>query len=322
MLDTAQISDHDVEFAPGGAADFGNSLIHYQHNLSSSGLFTDAALADLIENYPRRYYMITTMTDDGNQQVWRNGDLNGASGKYVLQAIRKGRLWLSLRRLDIVAPAYDELIDNAFDDIEQQNPHLKTSRRRSSILISSPGANVLYHADIPLVALWHIRGRKRVWIYDAANKTHLPDEVLERVILRETEEEIPYDPAWDSDAQAIDLEPGWAVSWPQNAPHRVDNLEGLNVSVTTDYFTPAAQRKYGVYFANGLIRRRLHRTPRSTHCNGFSAYAKCAAALAAKKTGLHQTSESQLLRSFILDRTKPGEIISLPEQDWRPIIQD
>jgi len=321
MLDTAQTSDQDSEFSPGDATKFGTDLVHYQHNLSSSGLFTDAALADLIENYPRQYYMITTMTEAGEQQIWRNGDFNGASGKYVLEAIRTGRLWLSLRRLDIVAPEYDELIDNAFDDIEQQNPKLRTSRRKSSILISSPGANVLYHADIPMVALWHIRGRKRVWIYDADNKVHLPDEILESVVLRETEEEIPYDAAWDVDAKAVDLDPGWAVSWPQNAPHRVDNLDGLNVSVTTDYFTPAAQRKYGVYFANGIMRRKLGHTPRSTNWNGFDAYAKCAAALAAKKAGLHRQSEGQLLRSFILDRTKPGQIISLPKQDWRPIIQ-
>ena len=122
-----------------------------------------------------------------------------------------------------------------------------------------------------MVALWRIRGPKRVWLYDAHDKRHLLDEVLERVVLRETEEDIPYDPAWDGDARAIDLEPGWALSWPQNAPHRVDNIDGLNVSITTDYFIPAATRKYGVYFANGMLRRRFGLRPASTRSSGPGA---------------------------------------------------
>ncbi|MEM9030827.1 MAG: hypothetical protein AAGC70_20900, partial [Pseudomonadota bacterium] len=267
------------------------------------------------------YYMITTMDESGDRVAWRNGDLNGASGDFTLNAIREGCLWLCLRRFDLIAPEYDALVNDAFADAEARNPDLRTSRRKSSLLISSPGARVLYHSDIPMIALWHVRGRKRVWLYDAANPKHLPDEVLEGVILRETEEEIPYDAAWDAEAQAIDLEPGWALSWPQNAPHRVDNLDGLNVSITTDFFTPAAQRKYAVYYANGLMRRRFGIQPRSTATQGLGALTKCASALALKKVGVHSQNEREMIQSFALDTTTPGAILNLQQRDWRPIHQ-
>ena len=310
-----------IEFQPGQENAFGSGLAHFRHGFNETGLFSDEKLAALIDRYPREYYMITTMTGEGAAAEWRNGDFDRASGETVLKAIRAGRLWLCLRRLDIVAPEYEELVNAGFAEAERLNPGLRTMQRKSSMLISSPGARVLYHADIPMVALWHVRGRKRLWLYDAENKTQLPDEVLEGVVLRETEEEIPYDPAWDDDATAIDLEPGWAVTWPQNAPHRVDNLDGLNVSITTDYFTPAARQKYGVYFANGMMRRRFGLKPRSTNASGLEAVAKCAAALAMKKAGLHRVNERQMIGSFVLDADRPGRIIDIAPSEQAPILQ-
>ncbi len=321
MTKSATTAASNLKFEPGHDMSFGEGVSHFRHGFAESGLFTDEKLAELIDSYPREYYMITTMSGAGEQPEWRNGDFNGASGKFVLDAIREGHLWLCLRRLDLVAPEIDRLVNDAFAEIEARNPALKTSRHRSSLLISSPEARVLYHSDIPMVALWHVRGRKRVWLYDADNPKHLPDETLEGVVLRETEEEIHFDPAWDAEAAAIDLEPGWALSWPQNAPHRVDNLDSLNVSITTDYYTPAAQRKYGVYYANGLMRRRLGWQPRSTATDGIGALAKCAAAVAMKKLGVHRQAERDMMQSFVLDLSQPGAIDELPPSEWRPILQ-
>ncbi len=321
-MNTAQTLDTGhLTFAAGQDKAFGQNLSQCKHDFADSGLFTDEKLAALIDRYPREYYMITTTTTSGGALEWHNGDFNGASGAFVLKAVREGRLWLCLRRLDLVAPEYEALVNEAFEQVEAGNPKFSSSRRTSSLLISSPGARVLYHADIPMVALWHVRGRKRFWLYDADNKTHLPDEVLEGVVLRESEEEIAYKQAWDADAKIIDLEPGDAVSWPQNAPHRVDNLDGLNVSITTDYFTPAAQRKYGVYFTNGLMRRRLGLKPGSTATTGLGALTKCIAAFVLKKLNLHKVKERDMLQSFLLDPKRPGGTVQLDPQEWKPILQ-
>lgn len=321
LPENSGVAPNQLAFPANDGARFGTGFTNFQHGLLESGLFTDEKLAELIERYPREFYMITTITGPEDAPEWRNGDLNGVSGQYVLDAVRQGRLWLCLRRFDVVAPEYDRLMDDVFAEAERLNPVLKTFKRKSSLLISSPGARVLYHADIPMVALWHVRGRKRVWLYDANSPKHLPDDVLEGVILRETEEEIPYDTGWDKEAKAVDLEPGWALSWPQNAPHRVDNLDGLNVSITTDFFTAEAQRKYGVYFANGIMRRRFGLRPRSTSVSGLGALAKCAAAVGMKKLGLNKSHERDMIQSFVLDPDVPGKIIELPRSKWTPIVQ-
>ncbi len=310
-----------VTFSNDEANKFGDSFVHFRHRFLESGLFTDDKLAELIERYPREFYVLTNMTKQGDEPVWRNGDLNGVSGKFALEAIKQGRLWLCLRRFDVVAPQYDELIKDSFRDIERQNPGLKTSDHKSSMLISSPGARVLYHADVPMVSLWHIRGRKRVWLYDPENKQHLPETSLEKIILRETEEELHYDPSWDQDAKNIILEPGYALSWRHNAPHRVDNLDELNVSITTDFFTPMTKRRYGVIYTNGHMRRRLGINPSSTNPNSVAAYAKCAAALALKKVGFGKSGEREMIQEFKLNHHKPGTLIELPKNQQHPIPQ-
>lgn len=304
-----------------GGGTFGRDLVSVKHNMLDSGLFTDDALADLIDRYPREYFMFDTMIVDGARQVWRHGDPSDLSGKEILEAIKNGKFWMNLRRFDVVAQQYDKLVNNAFEELEATTPGLKTSRRSSSLLISSPGARVLYHADIPMICLWHLRGKKRVWIYDAKNKQHLPDESREAIILRETEEKLAYNPEWDKDAIAHDLDPGMAVSWELNAPHRVDNLDGLNVSITTEYFTPEALRSYGVHFTNGYLRRRFGWTPGSTEINGVGAMAKLGFAGVAKKLNLHKTRERKLLCDFTLDREQIGRMVDLPAESRWPIQQ-
>ena len=139
MKQKAPVETHGlVEFMEGERSAFGCGFAHFKHKFNETGLFTDEKLAALIDRYPREYYMLTTMTRVGDKPVWRNGDFNGASGQQVLDAIRDGRLWLCLRRLDIVAPEIAELVDRGFEDIEAGDTDLKTSRRVSSLLISSP----------------------------------------------------------------------------------------------------------------------------------------------------------------------------------------
>ena len=309
-----------IEASEEAIENFGHGFSHFDHRFEQSGLFTDDKLAELIERYPREYYMINTMTAQGDKPEWRSGEINNISGEKVLQALTDGRIWLALRRFDIVCPEYDELVHQALEEMEALKPGLKTFNHKSTMLISSPGARVLYHADIPYVCLFHVRGRKKLWLYDAENPAHLPDKTLEGVILRETEEEIGYDEAWDKEASEVILEPGKALSWQLNAPHRVDNLDGLNVSITTDYFTPYAQKKYGVYYANGVMRRKFGMAPKSNAVEGLGAYAKCAAALAFKKAGLMKSSEREMVSTFRLDPENIGQIIDIPSAE-RTVIE-
>lgn len=49
-----------IDLAPEEAQKFGREQVTLKHNMADSGLFTDEALAELIDRYPREYYMLTT----------------------------------------------------------------------------------------------------------------------------------------------------------------------------------------------------------------------------------------------------------------------
>jgi hypothetical protein len=53
----------------------------------------------------------------------------------------------------------------------------------------------------------------------------------------------------------------------------VENLEGLNVSITVEMVTPQSTLQNGVYHANGVLRQ-AGWTPRTASSRGVQAYAK------------------------------------------------
>jgi hypothetical protein len=178
-------------------------------------------------------------------------------------------------------------------------------KRDLGVLISSPNAQVFYHLDVPLVSLWQIRGMKTVWAYPVVDP-YVGAEALEAIVLRETAEQFAFDPAWDAGAAKTQLTPGRMLTWPQNAPHRIENGPMLNVSLSMEYMTPAALMRANVIYANGLLRRRLGADP--TIQPGFSplGLAKVAGARAAKALKLQKANERVLPVTFNLEHEVPG----------------
>jgi len=83
---------------------------------------------------------------------------------------------------------------------------------------------------------WQVEGKKRVYVYPN-EAPYLKPQSLESIILGEQEEEIPYERSFDDGAEVYDLKPGEMVHWPLNCPHRVENEDCLNISVTTEHWT-------------------------------------------------------------------------------------
>ncbi len=92
------------------------------------------------------------------------------------------------------------------------------------------------------------------------------------------------------------------VHWPLNNPHRVENHDEVNISVTTEHFTPEVRSFYAIIYANGLLR--AAGISGSRHSYGARKYAKMALAAAHKMlykriVGSGTNAKSQ--RSFRLD---------------------
>lgn len=244
------------------------------HTLHQNPLFSREALASLIEGYPRGdYALVQTSRDGEGQRRWREGDMAGVCGQQVMDTIASGSMWLNLRDVGRLDRRYGELLDAAYAEMAAQVPGFDPGALKMGILISSPKAQVHYHCDLPGQALWQISGRKRVYVY-APQPPFLEPVGLENIALSGFEFKLDYRPEFDAHAQVFELEPGGMLTWPLNSPHRIDNHDCLNISVTTEHWTDANRRSQKVNLANAVLRNHLHWQPRSRRVDGPQYWAK------------------------------------------------
>jgi hypothetical protein len=283
---------------------WGNTPIRIGHALADTGLFTDGALAALLHDYPRENYDLLHMAEQGtgNLAHWTEGDLGGARGADALDAIYRGRLWLNLRRVHDVSDKHAALLDRIFAELERRVPGLRTFKHNLGILISSPGAQVYYHADVPGQSLWQIRGEKRVFVYPN-HPPFLPEDQIEGIVMGYTE--IAYQPWFEDYATGFLLKPGEMLSWPLNGPHRVENLDNICVSVTTEHWTPEIRDLYAVRYANGVLRSRLGVRPPPPSTRGPLFWARAALAVGVKKSGLLKKYRHEKRIEWALDPASP-----------------
>ena len=245
-----------------------------QHRLAETGLFTDEALASIFDSHPAEHLGVNTMGKTKDKFDWRAGDRGDVSGEQLVKMVREGHLWINCRKMIECQPEYAEVINDLFGELEAAAPHFRAEDRTANLLISSPNAWVPYHVDMPVNMLWHIRGKKRVWVYPHFDKRFASAYVLEKVCSGEWSEDVPYDPDWDRYALVYDAEPGQLITWPQLAPHRVENTEGLNVSLSTEHKNARARRRINVHTGNYVLRNRLGKVCQSIEVDGPSAHLK------------------------------------------------
>jgi hypothetical protein len=263
------------------ATRFRRDTLKATHDGHTSPLFEDDGLADLLDRYPREKLGVYKFPDHAEGKVKAlHGDAPGVSGAQLLQAVKDGRIWLNLRAANRELPEYEDLKQQIFGQLESATGH-KTLKQDVGVLISSPNIHVHYHLDIPLVCLVQMRGTKTLHLYPP-EAPFAPPEQVECVALRETEEEITFQNSFDTSADAITLNPGDAITWPQNAPHRVQNADVMNVSLSCEFMTPGALLRANAIYTNGLLRRKLGWSPQLPPQNGVGVLTKAVLARGAK----------------------------------------
>ncbi|MBX9757128.1 MAG: cupin-like domain-containing protein [Beijerinckiaceae bacterium] len=290
---------------------WGHAPLRLDHNLHERDMFTDAGLAQIIDALPDELISIVTMQiDQSNPRDWSYCRRNGLSGAALIEGVKRGRLWINIIRIEKALPQFRALLEEIYDEIERHAPGLGVYSKSVGLLISSPGAKVHYHADVPGQSLWQLRGEKRVFVYpDRA--PFLRDGDIENVVRGVTEEEIHYEPWYDAHAHVIDLKPGEMLHWPLNAPHRVDNLDCMNVSITTEHWTPAIRRNFAMRYGNGVLRQHGW-TPKSKDLYGPNLWAKVALTAAWRVTGQQKRQSFKRTMRFDLDPQAPGALVPIP----------
>jgi hypothetical protein len=282
---------------------FGREIVRLRHRLHERPMFSDEGLAALLDRYPRAAMGVFTMGHDiEDWRGWRRGAANGLSGDQLLAAVQDGRLWLNLRHANEHLPEFIDLCEEIATEKERRFG-VRVLKRDLGLLISSPGAQVFYHLDVPYSSLWHIRGEKRIWFYPRA-KPFVDPAWLEHCVHRRAEGQMPFKAGWDSEAETMLLTGGDMVGWPQSMPHRVDNGPMMNVSISMEFMTPRALVRTNVIYANGLLREGLGLEPRVQDRFGPTMAAKLMLARAHKVLTAHVRPEPVLPETFAVDASR------------------
>lgn len=297
-------------FDPESQALWGDNIVKLRHTLHERDLFTDARLGAILDAIPEGRMAINTMGRKGHDAAtWSYCQRGDLSGTQLIDATSQGRIWINVTKIQDIVPEFADLLDEVFAEIDENVPGLGVFRKSMGLLISSPNAQVFYHADVPGQALWQIRGQKRIWIYPN-HEPFLKRPALEGIIRGTTEEEIQYQPWFDKHAEVVTLKPGDMAHWPLNGPHRVENEDCLNISITTEHWTPEIRRHFAVHYGNGILRQ-FGWKPRSTDLYGPNAWAKIGLTAAWRLSGQQKRQSFKRQMRFKLDSSAPGLLVPI-----------
>ena len=305
-------------WTPGQFETLEEGVLLANHNLAETGLFSDEALVEILDSHPEDFLTISTMGNDTNVFEWREGYRDGVAAEELIRLVREGHLWMNVRRIMDFQPKHAKLVHDLYSELEQGNGRFRAIQRSANLLISSPRVLVHYHVDLPVNMLWHIRGRKRVWVYPHFDHRFVSKEVMENVAVGNLTEDVPYHAALDQYALSYDVEPGQLLTWPQHSPHRVNNIEGINVSLSTEHMNARAIRRNNMYEANHYLRNWFGVANPNTNVSSFSAHVKQNFARGVRFTSKFFAKPKRQFeygKAFVVDPAQPTGVRWLNECD-------
>jgi len=295
---------------------FGRRFQKCRHRLDDTGLFTDEALATLIDAYPRHLLQAFVMGVDPTRMDENIPvDTTGVRGADAIEAVKRGRLWFKLLLIHQWKGPYADTIRQLYDELAQRSPGFEALTTGAVLFFGSTASQVYFHVDAKPNMLWHIRGKKRFWLYPALDTTLVTQKCLEDVFAMITDEDVPFKPEFDERATVFDLGPGDVLSWPHNSPHRVMVTEGMSVSLGTLHGTRESFRRSYIIGANRMLRERLGVENLSMAEQGVIPSAKSLMFRAARRLGAVVGSMPHKLykTSYILDPKGSLGVRELPE---------
>lgn len=290
---------------------FQKEIITFGHGLPETELFTDEALIALLDKHPAHMLDVNSMGDADHPKYpnkFRTGDFRNIPGKVLLEAAKAGRVFINVRNAMNIHPEYKEVLDQMYGGIAEKTGN-KAYTAKGSILISSPISQTPYHFDKTEVILWHIRGAKRIVLYPRTQK-FIPDTAFEKAVTNILDDDLPYDASFDKEATIFDLEPGQALTWPLNSPHRVDN-SAFCVSVTTEYSTRESGMKNAAMVTNATLRHKFGMDVSYEKDGKAARQIKSIFGRVLKKTGIAHKTVTKDMVTFTIDPKNPDFVVDV-----------
>lgn len=258
-MDGLALNAGALDWTPEQASKFGLVAQAARHRVHQLDWWDDAHLVKLIGEQPREKLRVFQSGTDPTQRHRDHQaiDTEGANAEEILAAVKKGKLWVNLQRIDTTRSEFDQLGKQLYGELERACPHFHPVWiNRAFLFVSSPGAMVYLHADYQPNMLWHMRGNKTLWIYPPYDERIVSMKRMEEICAG-GEDDIPYRHEYDRYGKPFSIGPGETVSWPARAPHRVINGDNLNVSLSTFHETVEDYERVLEHRADYMLRQRM-----------------------------------------------------------------
>lgn len=291
------------------AEKFQEDVMTFGHDLERTGLFSDDALIELLEKHPSDQLDVCSMAENADPlypNQFLTGDFRGVPGEVLLAAAKAGRIWINVRKAMNIHPEYKAVLDEMYGDLMEKSGK-KAFNTKGGILISSPISQTPYHFDKTQTLLWHIRGEKRIFVYPLAQK-FISDTDYEAIITNALVDDLPFRDEFDQEARVVNLQPGSAICWKLNAPHRVDN-QSFCVSVTTEYSTRESSIKNANMIANSALRSKFGVVPSYDKDGEIKRIVKSGLGVALKKMGYIPSKNDPDMVRFKIDPSVDGFVV-------------
>ena len=234
-------------------ADFGRRPFLIGHRLGDHPLFALPRLVELARALPAK----SVEYNAGNVAVNQDPDRTphtGLSAEETIRRIEDRQSWMVLKNVEQDAD-YAGLLYRCLEEVERLgHPYGRgISHREGFIFISSPGSVTPYHMDPELNFLLQVRGSKQVSMFDAADRTLLSEQELER-FYSGAHRNLVFKDEYQAKAAVFELTPGKGLHFPVTAPHWVKNGDAVSISFSITFMTRATERRSILYSVNHYLR--------------------------------------------------------------------
>jgi hypothetical protein len=225
------------------------------HHLAGHPLFELPRLLELAARLPEACVAYNAGDISVAEGLYR-GPRNGLSVEATIRRIEDCQSWMVLKHVEADAE-YNALLDSCLDEVQALSERLAPGMRKREgfIFISSPGSVTPYHLDPEYNFLLQIRGSKTVHIWNPNDGSVLSDEELEDFFTSEEQKNLKFKDDYEQKASVFELTPGRGLHFPVTSPHWVQNGDGVSVSFSITFQTPASERRATLYGINAALRR-------------------------------------------------------------------
>jgi len=229
----------------------------FRHHLSDHVLFDPSRLVALSRTLPSSLVEYNAGNVPVSLPDWESTPHTGLSAEDTIRRISEFGSWMVLKRAEY-DPEYRMLVERCLLEIEPLSEPIEPGmcEREAAVFVSSPASVTPYHIDHEINFLLQIRGRKTVSVFDATDRTVLPDRELEDYFSGPTvHRNLRFDEECQQRAKVFELEAGYGLHIPTTAPHWVKNGDAVSISFSASFKTPASLRRGAIYRANARLRK-------------------------------------------------------------------